>query len=325
MTPSDSPTAPRATHRPSLRLRHIGLTVALGMAVGLMVLWWQGGAQAVVGWAMEGQRAAQNAMAGALRALRAGEPGAFLGLLGLAFGYGVLHAAGPGHGKVLIGGYGAATRVPLGRLAAIGLLASLGQATTAVVLVHGGIALLDWGRTEVVGLGEGALTTASTAAIAAIGLWLAVRGLRGLWRGRPRRARGPDGTLALDGVCSTCGHRHGPDPAEVARVTGWRDAAVLIAAIAVRPCTGALFLLVLTWRMDIAAAGIAGTYAMGVGTAVITVGVAALSVLARDGALMWAGRFGARAGALRGLGPVLELTVGAAVMLAALQALRLGP
>nr|WP_242511809.1 hypothetical protein [Rhodobaculum claviforme] len=289
-------------------------------------MWAQGGTAALLAWAMEGQRTAQAAMAGALRSLRAGEAGALAGLLGLAFTYGVLHAVGPGHGKLLIGGYGAATQVPLGRLAAIGLLASLGQATVAVVLVHGGIAVLDWGRADVVGLGEGALTTASTAAIGAIGLWLAWRGARGLARllPRPVPALRPAPQGAATGhdpaACASCGHRHGPDPAEVARLTGWREGAALIGAIAIRPCTGALFLLVLTWRMDITAAGIAGAYVMGLGTALVTVAVAGLSVLARDGARMWAGRLGG----LRPLGPMLELGVGLLVVLAAVQALRLG-
>lgn len=335
----------------------LALSVALGLAAGLVALWLSGGAEGVVRWAMDGQREAQAAMAGALRRLRAAEPGAWAALMGLTFAYGVLHAVGPGHGKVLIGGYGAATRVPLARLAGIALLASLAQATTAVALVHGAVAVLDWGRTEVVGLGEGALTTASTAAIGAIGLWLAGRGVRGLLRRRPavpappdtagsqgpgravrpaslpgsggHGAGGPHGPVAAIGVpaappdpalCAACGHRHGPDPAAVARLGNWREAAALIAAIAIRPCTGALFLLVLTWRMDISAAGIAGTYAMGLGTGLVTVAVAALSVLARDGARMWAQRLGG----LGALGPALEVGVGLLVALGAAQALRLG-
>ncbi len=308
------------------RVLQVGLTAALALAVVLALVWAQGGAEALARWAMEGQRAAQNAMAGALRALRAGEPGALTGLLGLAFGYGFLHAAGPGHGKLLLGGYGAATRVPLGRLTGIALVASLAQASTAVALVHGGIAALDWTRAEVVGLGEGALTTASTMAIGLIGLWLVARGVRGLVRlAQPAPRLAPAGGAGAHpdhdhGPCSVCGHRHGPDPAEVARLGGWRDGALLVGAIAIRPCTGALFLLILTWRMDIAAAGIAGVYAMGLGTALVTAGVAALSVLARDGALMWAGRLAS----LRPLAPVLELSVGLLVALAAAQALRLG-
>ena len=300
------------------------LSLALVLAAGLVLVWGLGGFDGLVRWAMEQQRAAQNAMAGALRALRAGEPGALTALLGIAFGYGLAHAAGPGHGKLVLGGYGAARSVGAGRLAAIALAASMGQATTAVVLVYGGIVALDWTREHVVGLGEGALTRASTAAIALIGLWLVWRGVRGLVRLRATMpAELPAGAALATGrnaeVCASCGHRHGPTLDEVQALTGWREAAALIAAIAIRPCTGALFLLILTWRMGLEAAGIAGVYAMGLGTAAITVGVAVLSVSARDGALMWTGRLGALRPAL----PALELAVGILVTLAAVQALRL--
>jgi ABC-type nickel/cobalt efflux system permease component RcnA len=303
-------------------MRRSLLTLALLLAAGLMLLWAQGGLDGLAGMARDLQRTAQNAMAGTLRALRAGEAGALAALIGLAFGYGVAHAAGPGHGKLLIGGYGAATEVRLAPLAGIALAAGLAQATTAVLLVHGGLLLADWTRAGLTDLGEGALAQASAAAIGLIGLWLALRGAR-----RLVRQLSPAPALAHahahphahhDAAC--CNHRHGPAPEEVAALAGWRDAALLIGAIALRPCTGALFLLLLTWRMEIPAAGILATYAMGLGTALITAGVAALAVSAREGALMWSGRLGA----LRPLAPLLELGFGLLIALVALQALRAG-
>jgi ABC-type nickel/cobalt efflux system permease component RcnA len=253
-------------------------------------------------------------MAGGLRAIKGGQPGAVATLMGLCFAYGFFHAVGPGHGKILIGGYGLGRRVPVGRLAGLALASSLAQAATAVGLVHAGVRVFDWSRERMTRIADHALEPMSYAAIAAIGLYLLVRGGRrlvgALWPA-PTDAR-PDapGPAA---TCGRCGHAHGPSPEQAAGIDSWRDAALLIGGIAIRPCTGALFLLILTWRMDIVAAGIAGTFAMGLGTASVTIGVALASASMREGALV--ALPGGRA--LRVSLPVLEVAAGALVALVA--------
>ncbi|WP_010139429.1 nickel/cobalt transporter [Oceanicola sp. S124] len=275
------------------------LLLIAGLLALAVYLWRFGGMAALTTWAAGGQREAQNAMAGTLRALRGGEPGALIALLGICFAYGLFHAAGPGHGKLLIGGYGVSQKVTALRLSGLALISSLAQSASAVLLVTAGIALLDWSRERMVGLAEDWLAPASYAAIGLVGAWLALRGLRHLWQGlRSHRqadsagqdhehghAHGPDHQHHhhhADGSCS-CGHRHGPTAEEAARVRSLREAVLLVGAIAIRPCTGALFLLILTRRMDILAAGIAGTFAMGLGVASVTIGVALATVFLRAG------------------------------------------
>ena len=278
---------------------------ALALVLGAAAcVWGFGWDDALARWALDGQREVQGAMAAAVRALRAGEPGALASLAAIAYSYGVFHAVGPGHGKVLIAGYGVASAVRLLRLSAIALGASLAQALSAILLVVVGARLLGLGRAELTGIAEDWLAPASWAAIAGVGLWLALRGLLGL----QRAARGGEAHAH-----SGCGHAHGPSSDEVQRAEGLSDVLVLVASIAVRPCTGALFLLILTFAIGAPMAGILGALAMGLGTATVTIAAGAAAVLLRDGAFLPAtGRAAAR------IMPVLA--IGAGLMIATVSA-----
>lgn len=293
----------------------------LGLIVALVLgaLWLAGGFDALKTAVLDAQRQAQTALAGGVRAIKGGQPGAMAGLLTVCFAYGFLHAAGPGHGKLVIGGYGMGRRVPLVRLSALALLSSLAQAAVAVALVYAVVALLGLGREQAEGLAEDIMAPVGLVLVAGVGLWLMARGIRGV-RASPHKhhhAHHHEHHHHDHGThCDTCGHAHGPSLDQVQALTGWRDTAAMVSGIALRPCSGALFLLILTWQLGIGGAGILGTFAMGLGTAVVTVAVAAMAVWAREGAL--ASLPGQ--GAARAL-PWIELAAGAVVALAALSLL----
>jgi ABC-type nickel/cobalt efflux system permease component RcnA len=301
--------------------------LGLVLAAILLLLWLTGGLAALQAQVFDGQRQVQSALAAAVRAIKTGQPGALAGLLGVCFTYGVLHAAGPGHGKLLIGGYGVARRVPVLRLSALALAASLAQSAVAVGLVYAGVAVLGWTRADAEGVAEDIMAPVGLALGAGVGLWLVLRGWRGLRAGWHADAQahpphhdhhhGHHHTHAApDAACEVCGHAHGPSLEQVDGLRGWRDTAALIAGIAMRPCSGALFLLILTWQLGIGAAGVAGAFAMGAGTATVTIGVALLAVWAREGAL--ASLSGTRI--TRAL-PWFEILAGCVVTLAALSLL----
>ncbi len=308
-------------------MRRILTILGLVLAVIGLGLWALGGLGPVHAALTEAQRSAQNSLADAVRAIKAGSPGALAGLLAVTFGYGVLHAAGPGHGKMLIGGYAMARRVRPVPIALLALSASLAQAAVAVVLVYVAVAVLSRTREAVVDASERIMAPLSIALIGLLGLWLVQRSLRRLWRERTpagpakHRAARPADVPDLRGTPShaphhehlhsdDCGHAHGPSLTEMAEVTNLRDAAWLVAGVAMRPCTGALFLLILTWHLGIGAAGVAGAFAMGIGTAVVTIAAALMAIWAREGALA-----GLAKGHVASALPVLELAVGLVIVI----------
>jgi nickel/cobalt transporter (NicO) family protein len=191
-------------------------------------------------------------------------PSAFWSLIGLGFAYGVFHAAGPGHGKAIIASYIIANENSLKRGALIAGMAALLQGLVAIALV-GVLALLIQGTRQTLTASINRIETASYILIIGFGLWL-------LWRkGRALLAlmRGTDGPA--------CDHVHMPGPAEVSRWSR-REAALAVLTAGLRPCTGAVLILIFTLSQSVLHAGIAAVLAMSAGTALTTAGLAALAV-----------------------------------------------
>ena len=89
-----------------------------------------------VQWARDEQQVFYGTMSTTLHALRAGSSStAAWTLMALGFGYGVFHAAGPGHGKVVISSWLLATENDLKRGLLVAFFSSMFQAVTAIVLV----------------------------------------------------------------------------------------------------------------------------------------------------------------------------------------------
>jgi nickel/cobalt transporter (NicO) family protein len=98
------------------------------------------------------------------------------------------------------------------------------------------------------------------------------------------------------------GHAHGPEPEELAGPGGWRRGLSAIVAVGLRPCSGAIIVLVFALAQGLFWAGVASTFVMGLGTAITVSSIATLAVGAKSVAKRFAiARPGYGVLALRGL------------------------
>ncbi|MEZ5931270.1 MAG: nickel/cobalt transporter [Alphaproteobacteria bacterium] len=228
------------------------------------------------------QRDLHRDLAASMRAMQGADGAAFWSLVGLGFLYGVFHAIGPGHGKVVISTYLATHESRLGRGIALSLLSSLVQGLTAILLV-GGVALVaDRSLRDSQQLGIW-LEVFSYGLVILIGFFLTLRGARRLMTAHRQEAHEHDH--------AACCHGHGPSAAQLETPMAPRELVAMILSIGIRPCSGAILVLVLAFALQQLPAGIAAVLAMSLGTGLSISALAALSVYARKGALALAGAF----------------------------------
>jgi nickel/cobalt exporter len=229
---------------------------------------------------------------------------AALALMGLSFGYGVFHAAGPGHGKAVISAWLLATENELRRGIAIAFMSALVQALTAIAIVTG---LLLLAYLVLVGnpgatsrYVAGMLESASYALIAGMGLYLVWTAFRPHVHGenheRDHKHHGHGHHddqghhhhhHAHDENCD-CGHAHVPTAAQVKQDWSWQHACSMAFAIGIRPCSGALIVLFFAYPIGLYWAGVASTLVMALGTAITVSVIAAIAVYSKRLAMRWA-------------------------------------
>lgn len=99
-----------------------------------------------------------------------------------------------------------------------------------------------------------------------------------------------------------CGHAHGPEPEMLAGRGGWQRGLSAVFAVGLRPCSGAILVLVFALAQGLFWAGVASTFAMALGTALTVAAIATLTVGAKGLAVRLAGaRSGGGAVAIRAL------------------------
>jgi nickel/cobalt exporter len=113
-----------------------------------------------------------------------------------------------------------------------------------------------------------------------------------------------------DHDASAWGHAHAPEPEELAGPGGWKRGLSAIVAVGLRPCSGAILVLVFALAQGLFWAGVASTFVMGLGTAITVAVIATVAVGARS----WAGHLSS-ASTGYGMLAMRGIEVGAAVLI----------
>lgn len=277
----------------------------------------------LVAWLLAKQAEFYRAMSATIRAAKS-DGSAVVTLLGIAFLYGIFHAAGPGHGKAVISSYLVANEETARRGIVLSFASAFMQALVAVAIVGVAAWLLNVTAKTMCGT-ERVIEIASYGLIAAFGarlMWLKGKSLlRSLApaTAAPVLAHAAGGGAhhahphghahdyghghphhVHDDECG-CGHSHGPAPAELAGPQGWRHGLAAVLTVGIRPCSGAILVLVFALAQGLFWAGVAATFAMGLGTAITVTGFALIAVSAKGLARRLSTGSGRGAMALRGI------------------------
>lgn len=266
-------------------------------------------ASGLIGWLLAKQSEFYRQMSSTIRAAKS-DGSAVWTLLFISFAYGIFHAAGPGHGKAVIASYLVANRETARRGIALSFASALMQSLVAILIVGISAWILN-ATAKTMCKAEGAIEIASYGLIALFGLRLVwVKGrtfIRAFQAAQPipviaglphdhhdhghhhhhhhhhhGHAHAHDDHGHDHVHDEHCGHSHGPTPSELAGPGGWRRGFAAILTVGVRPCSGAILVLVFALAQGLFWAGIAATFLMGLGTAITVATIAVIAVSAKD-------------------------------------------
>ncbi|MDF7758031.1 nickel/cobalt transporter [Kosakonia cowanii] len=196
-------------------------------------------------------------------------------LLLFSFVYGVLHALGPGHGKVVITTWLATHPSKLKPAIGLTLASSLLQGLVAILLVVVVLSLLALPARQL-HLSGYWLEKGSYLLVGVLGLLLCARALKRLHqllRAPTFRAFTPHHVHHEN--CG-CGHQHLPTQTQLQKGGDWRARLMIILSMGMRPCSGAIMVLLFSKVIGVFAWGVASALAMAAGTSLTISGLALL-------------------------------------------------
>jgi nickel/cobalt exporter len=288
-------------------------------------------------WLQDQQKYFYAALTSALAELKA-DNRAFWILGLISFLYGIFHAAGPGHGKVVISSYVMANERQLRKGVMLSFVSANLQSIVAIAFIVVAAGVLNL-TSIAMSAAANWISIGSYAMVALLGLWLIARKLFGWGHGHShepavvddRRDHKKARQLLYAGAHAGFGGSQGHDAhghhdhdhdhhdhaehdhdhhdhaghdhsahdhlhvvtAEATR-GGWREQLGVVLAVGLRPCSGALVVLVFALSQGVLWAGIGAVFLMGMGTFITVAALATIAVTAKGVARRLLGR---RAGA----------------------------
>jgi len=255
--------------------------VLFGFSITIILLYFLVPWNQVMMWVMTTQAKLHHQLVSALKTVSKNDWVAMGPLISLSLLYGIFHAAGPGHGKAVITTYLGTSQTRLRRGIFLSVSSALVQGLVAIILVEVVANLLGYSLRYT----QRTATTVEQASfvfITLLGAVLALRNGKTLYRyyTRPRSSAPRLFTQGakMQAYCVECGGPHLLHRDHLHHDLTWRSTLAIIFTIGLRPCTGAILVLLGAYALGLRWAGILAVIAMSLGTA-FTVSLLAITAV----------------------------------------------
>lgn len=242
-------------------------------AAGLYALWhfWPQILLNSAAW----QKTINQQLSGLLRQVAENPARAGWSLLSFSFVYGVLHALGPGHGKIVITTWLATHPSRLRSSLKLTFAASLLQGLVAIALVTVVLGVLQLPSRQL-HMSSFWLEKGSYLLVGVLGLMLALRALKKLRQALSRPKFTSFTPQHVHHENCGCGHQHLPTEQQLAAGEDWRARLTIVLSMGLRPCSGAIMVLLFSKVIGVFSWGVLSALAMAAGTSITISGLALL-------------------------------------------------
>ncbi len=251
------------------------MLAGLSSEINLAWSWWLHEVQSL-------QRGFHVTLSNALRVISEKGFEASLMLIGLSFLYGIFHAAGPGHGKVVIATYLLSHKTHLRRGILLSFSSSMVQGLTAIFTVSVAAWFFGLSMKQTRGIAN-YVELAGFSLIVLVGFFIVAT--------RTFKLLKSFGCFSKSIILNhkkydehSCGHSHGINNVDLMTPLSLKTFLGIVLSIGIRPCSGAILVLLLAYSLGLHVAGLVSVLAISIGTALTVSVLATLSVYARQAA-----------------------------------------